>query len=44
LTIEKALYEILYELSNRPTWVGIPLTAFNRLLGATVFQRVDRTA
>jgi trehalose synthase-fused probable maltokinase len=43
-TIEKALYEILYELSNRPTWVGIPLTAFNRLLGATVFQRVDRTA
>jgi maltose alpha-D-glucosyltransferase / alpha-amylase len=23
--LEKALYELRYELSNRPTWVGIPL-------------------
>ncbi len=23
--LEKALYELLYELNNRPTWVGIPL-------------------
>ncbi len=31
-TIEKALYEILYELANRPGWVGIPLRAVNRAL------------
>jgi len=24
--LEKALYELLYELNNRPAWVGIPLT------------------
>ncbi len=30
--IEKALYEILYELANRPGWVGIPLKAVNRTL------------
>jgi maltose alpha-D-glucosyltransferase/alpha-amylase len=23
--LEKALYELHYELSNRPAWVGIPL-------------------
>ena len=23
--IEKALYELRYEIGNRPTWVGIPL-------------------
>jgi maltose alpha-D-glucosyltransferase/alpha-amylase len=23
--IDKALYELLYELDNRPTWVRIPL-------------------
>jgi maltose alpha-D-glucosyltransferase/alpha-amylase len=23
--LEKALYELRYELGNRPTWVGIPL-------------------
>jgi maltose alpha-D-glucosyltransferase/alpha-amylase len=24
--LEKALYELLYELDNRPTWVRIPLS------------------
>lgn len=33
-TIEKALYEVLYELANRPAWAGIPLNAINRLLAA----------
>jgi len=33
-TVEKALYEILYELANRPAWVGIPLQAINRTLAA----------
>jgi maltose alpha-D-glucosyltransferase/alpha-amylase len=23
--LEKALYELRYEIGNRPTWVGIPL-------------------
>jgi maltose alpha-D-glucosyltransferase/alpha-amylase len=31
---EKALYELDYELDNRPAWVGIPLAGLDRLLGA----------
>ena len=30
--LEKALYEIEYELTNRPTWVHIPLEATLRIL------------
>jgi len=33
--LEKALYEVRYELNNRPDWVGIPLRGILRLLGAT---------
>jgi maltose alpha-D-glucosyltransferase/alpha-amylase len=32
--LEKALYELDYELDNRPAWVEIPLAGLNRLLGA----------
>ncbi len=31
LTIEKAIYELAYELNNRPEWVPIPLGALQRL-------------
>jgi trehalose synthase-fused probable maltokinase len=39
-TVEKALYEILYELANRPAWVGIPLHAINRTLAAAEHDEV----
>lgn len=29
-TLEKAIYEVSYELANRPSWVDIPL---NGILG-----------
>ena len=32
--LEKALYELLYELNNRPTWVGIPLAGILALPAA----------
>ncbi|HET7270209.1 MAG TPA: hypothetical protein VFI90_03900, partial [Rubrobacter sp.] len=34
--IEKALYEIRYELDNRPDWVGIPIGGILDLLGEPV--------
>ena len=30
--LEKALYEITYEINNRPTWVTIPIKGVLRLL------------
>ena len=34
-TIEKALYEVRYELANRPDWVGVPIDGLLRLLDST---------
>jgi maltokinase len=30
--LEKAVYELRYELNNRPDWAGIPVAAIARLL------------
>jgi trehalose synthase-fused probable maltokinase len=30
--LEKAVYELAYELNNRPAWVGIPLKGLNEIL------------
>lgn len=30
--LDKALYEVVYEAANRPTWISIPLGAIDRLL------------
>ncbi|MGC5077843.1 maltokinase N-terminal cap-like domain-containing protein [Agrococcus sp. DT81.2] len=32
LLLDKALYEVVYELRNRPTWVSVPLEAVRALL------------
>jgi len=31
--IDKALYELSYELNNRPDWVRIPLVGIRKLIG-----------
>ncbi|WP_427004720.1 1,4-alpha-glucan branching enzyme [Pseudarthrobacter sp. H2] len=35
LWLDKALYEVVYELRNRPDWLSIPVNAARRLLGST---------
>jgi maltose alpha-D-glucosyltransferase/alpha-amylase len=32
--LEKALYELIYELNHRPDWVAIPLLGLSELLGS----------
>jgi len=32
--LEKAVYELRYELNNRPDWIGIPVAGITRLLDA----------
>jgi len=33
--LEKALYEVRYELNSRPEWIDIPLRAVLNILGST---------
>lgn len=35
LLLEKAIYELSYELNNRPDWVGIPLHGIRQLLSGS---------
>lgn len=39
LIAEKALYEVRYELNNRPDWLSIPLNGIRRLAGIEVPER-----
>jgi predicted trehalose synthase len=34
--LEKAVYELSYELNNRPDWVGIPVAGIARMLDEEV--------
>jgi trehalose synthase-fused probable maltokinase len=36
LIVEKTLYEVRYELNNRPAWLPIPLNALRRLAGVSL--------
>jgi maltose alpha-D-glucosyltransferase/alpha-amylase len=40
-TLEKALYEIDYELANRPAWVAIPLAGVLGLVPAESLSHAD---
>ena len=33
--LDKAFYELVYELNNRPDWVRIPLRGVLELIGST---------
>ena len=40
--LEKACYELRYELNNRPDWISIPLAGISRILGRSDGGRPDR--
>jgi trehalose synthase-fused probable maltokinase len=40
--LQKACYELRYELDNRPTWVGIPAAGIGRLLGRAGRRNLTR--
>ena len=42
--LEKAVYELRYELDNRPDWVGIPVAGIERLMHQAARSAVTRRA
>ncbi|HEU4331747.1 MAG TPA: phosphotransferase [Lapillicoccus sp.] len=41
LELDKALYEVIYEVRNRPSWLGIPTAAVERLVSDTSVPQGD---
>jgi maltose alpha-D-glucosyltransferase/alpha-amylase len=41
--IEKAAYEISYEASNRPNWIGVPMAGLSRLLSRILEKELRPT-
>ena len=42
--LDKTIYELRYELNNRPDWVGIPLEGIRRRLDAEAERPVGAGA
>lgn len=40
--LDKALYEVAYEVNNRPTWVHIPLGAVKRIISSDAFADTEQ--
>ncbi len=40
--IDKAVYELGYEINNRPNWVGIPIAGINRILDERAREMRER--
>ena len=39
--IDKAIYEVVYEARNRPTWLAIPMSAIRRLAAVMNEERAS---